>query len=312
MRRIFGMTMALALTAAVAVTAVMIMRNPPGRPLRAGLRAALPSYPPIPQRPPPRRYAGVAFASPGDLAPFVAATGIRPAIVETYQGFGSAFPVRWARQLLTRGELPLLQINPQNAPLAQIAAGGYDSYLRGYAREVRHAGGKVALAFAHEADGHWYTWGCATPAAVYVRAWRHLVTVLRTAGARNVIWVWVQNTVFSGTCSLAARWPGARYVDWVGVDGYLRHSTSTFHRLFDRTLGLVAAYHKPILIAETGVPGGWWQARGIRALYRGAAARRNVIGLVYFDSATIKGDYRPQQAPAALAAFRAGVKALAR
>jgi beta-mannanase len=53
------------------------------------------------------------------------------------------------------------------------------------------------LSFAPEANGNWYRWGWShTPPAVWVAAWRHVVTLFRSLKARNAIWVWTVNISF--------------------------------------------------------------------------------------------------------------------
>ena len=47
-------------------------------------------------------------------------------------------------------------------------------------------------------NGYWYSWGYLhTSPAVFVAAWRHIVTLFRARGARNVTWMWTVNTIHS-------------------------------------------------------------------------------------------------------------------
>ncbi len=67
----------------------------------------------------------------------------------------------------------------------------------------------------------WYSWGYHhVPPATFVAAWRHVVTLFRDQGAGNVTWLWTINATLGSTGPIAAWWPGARYVTWVGIDGY--------------------------------------------------------------------------------------------
>ena len=75
-----------------------------------------------------------------------------------------------------------------------IASGQYDAYLRSYAAAVKAFGRQVIFSFGHEMNGYWYSWGYRhTSPAVFVAAWRHIVTVFRAAGAQNVTWLWTIN-----------------------------------------------------------------------------------------------------------------------
>jgi len=260
------------------------------------------------------RYAGVALASPNELDAFVSSTGVKPGLVEVYQTFGDPFPASWAASVSARGILPVIQINPSKVTLPDIAAGRYDHYLAGYAAAVGRFGRPVALSFAHEMNGDWYGWGCGhVRPSVFVAAWRHMVTVMRNGGARRAIWLWTANVEARGDCPLVSRYPGDAYVTWVGMDGYLRRPGTTFARVFSASLFQAArfSHHKPLLIAEAGAEAGPGWASRIWGLYQGAASTPGVIGLVYFDGETAKyGDYRPQDDPSALVAFRRGVASM--
>ena len=72
---------------------------------------------------------------------------------------------------------------------------------------ARRTGRAVIIGFGHEMNGYWYSWGYRhTSPAVFVAAWRHIVTVFRQQGADNVTWLWTVNIIDT------ARWhsvPGA-------------------------------------------------------------------------------------------------------
>jgi mannan endo-1,4-beta-mannosidase len=250
-------------------------------------------------------YNGVALAHLAQLPAFITATGEHPQIVQLYIGMTKPFPAGSARKIIRAGALPLIQVNPRHASLAAIAAGRYDSWLRADAKVIAALGRQVAVSFAHEANGDWYSWGCRQqPAADYIAAWRHVHDVIGTA---HVTWTWTVNHTWHGApCGLLSRYPGAGYVDWIGVDGYLRNRVDTYASVFAHTAAVLAPLGKPVLLTEAGVPLGPGAATRIASIYAGARAG-GLAGVIYFDSATRKGDYRPQDRPAALAAFRAAV-----
>ena len=108
-------------------------------------------------------------------------------------------------------------------------------------------------------NGSWYSWGYRhTSPAAFVAAWRHIVTLFRDLGARNVTWLWTVNIINDaqqGTGSLTPDpwWPGNSYVNWVGIDGYYLKPSWQFAPLFGPTIAEVRALTSaPILIAETG------------------------------------------------------------
>ena len=90
----------------------------------------------------------------------------------------------------------------------------------------------------------------------FVAAWRHIVTIFRGEGAKNVTWLWTINQDPPGTGPGRQWWPGAKYVTWVGIDGYYFRPSDTFGTVFGKTIQQVRAFtDKPILLSETAVSG---------------------------------------------------------
>ena len=254
------------------------------------------------------------WASYQPVARFAAATGHRPSIVLIYSGWPEPFQVRFAALVHAHHAEPFIQMEPVGASLAAIAAGKYDRYLQTYADQVRAFGHPVILSFAAEMNGSWYTWGYGRiPARLFVAAWRHVVDVFRAQGARNVTWLWTVNTVTEPSAPLRQWWPGAGYVDWVGIDGYFFRAADTFGSVFGATITQVRGLTSdPILLAETAV-GPVAGAGKIAELFAGARAD-HLAGLVWFDQAQHDGLYhqnwRLEDSPARLAAFRNASKTL--
>jgi Glycosyl hydrolase family 26 len=241
---------------------------------------------------------------------FAAAVGREPDIVLYYSGWGEPFLTQFARTAYAHGAEPLVQIYPgRHMPVAQVARGRGDGYLRRYAAQVRAFGHPVILSFAPEPNGSWYPWGWTrAPAATWVAAWRHVVRVFRAAGARNVTWLLTLNVAFPDSGPPSAYWPGAAYVDWIGIDGYYVRRGDTFKSLFLPTLHAVRRLtSKPVLISETAVGPAAGQVRGIANLFA-AIRRQRLTGLVWFDQAQHRGiyhqDWRLEDSAAALAKFR--------
>jgi hypothetical protein len=116
-----------------------------------------------------------------------------------------------------------------------------------------------------------------------VAAWQHIVTLFRQEGADNVTWLWTLQADESDTGPVASWWPGAKYVSWVGIDGYYRHPSDTFTSIFGKTITQVRALTgKPVLLSETAVGPEAGQFVKIPDLFRGMAGD-NTLGLVWFD-----------------------------
>ena len=264
----------------------------------------------------PLRYLGVyersAPASYAGIDQFAQAIGKQPDLAPYYSSWGKPFQAGFAAAAAQHGALPLVQINPGHVPLAAIAHGRYDAYLRRFADAVRGYQHHVILGFGHEPNGWWFPWGWRdASAASFVAAWRHIVTVFRAQGAANVTWLWTINIVDArgGIDPPAAWWPGSSYVTWVGIDGYYAKSSWAFAPLFGPTIKAVRALtHDPILISETAA-GGADQPTKITNLFAGTRAY-GLLGFIWFN--VDKEQNWRVTSPRAVAAFRRGVTAYQR
>jgi mannan endo-1,4-beta-mannosidase len=255
-----------------------------------------------------RSYLGVYLPgvphSYGPVRDFVGATGVRPDVILYYSSWWEPFRSRFAAVVAKHGAVPLVQINPERVNLADIASGRYDNYLDRYADAIRAYRHPVILSFGHEMNAPWSPWGYRhISPAVFVRAWRHIVTVFRERGTRNVTWLWTVNVIdaHAQTVDPGPWWPGASFVTWVGIDGYYRRASWQFSSLFGPTIKAVRSLTRdPILIAETGVAPAPGKAAKIANLFTGVRAY-GLLGLVWFDAVAHR-DWRIDSR-AAIAAF---------
>lgn len=246
---------------------------------------------------------------------------------ESYQDFTEPMYVSALDATLAHSRTPVVTWEPYRStsyktdafPLAQIAAGKFDAYLKKSAAQAKQVHGDFVIRFGHEMNGFWYPWGQPkalnpqsvadpknTPAA-YVAAYRHVVNVFRAAGATNVNWMWSPNLVDANPgISLASLYPGDSYVDVIGLSGYESDATMTFDSRFTDTFADLAevAPTKPIVIAETGVAAGDSRPTQITALVRGLLGVPNVVGLIYFSDPDVNVDYELPGDTASLNAFK--------
>lgn len=247
------------------------------------------------------------------ISEFAAAVGSQPRIVLRYSAWGEPFQGHFARTALAHGATLLVQIEPRSVSLAGLAAGRYDPYIRSYAHQVAIFRHPVIIGFGHEMNGNWYPWGWRhVRPPTFTMAWRHMVTVFRRNGASNVTWLWTVSHGWRGSPPAGYWWPGERYVDWVGIDGYYEYPGDRFAKVFGQALAAVRRFTRdPVLISETAAgPGIGDQAAGISNLFAGIV-RWKLLGLVWFDKRQVGGvhhqDWRLEGNPAALAAFRRGL-----
>jgi len=239
----------------------------------------------------PEPFAGIAtnghFAA--NVASFQHDTGARLRLVEFYNRFPGPFNSAEAQQIESLGALPLIQLNPRSISMARLAAGAYDSLIASYARQVKAFRCHVVLSLGHEMNGWWYPWGLPwTRPSVFIAAWRHFHQVFAAERVRNVIWSWDPTHQYSqyqpGKTAHPAGmfYPGNKYVDWIGIDGYVG-AGQNFKQVFGYQLRDIRRLtRKPIYLAETGVGDGAHEVAQIANLFAGIW-RWHLAGLVWFD-----------------------------
>jgi Glycosyl hydrolase family 26 len=258
------------------------------------------------------RYLGIAPGTPWrqSAIQFATATSADPGTVEDYTPFGAPFDQTRACQVTQLGAVPLIQLLPRDVSLAAIAGGRYDGYLNAYARAVGAFKDPVVLSFAHEMNARWWSWGYQhTSPAVFIAAWRHVWNVFARADVENVTWLWnVNRNANPGQDTISPAqewWPGARYVDWIGIDAYFNTPADTFTSVFGATLASIRQITSdPVLITETAIAPSPQQDTQIRSLFAGASAAPGVLGFVWFDLDRREA-WHLEDRPAALAVFRA-------
>ncbi len=307
--RLVALVAIMVAAAAVAFAIIQVVGSSSPRPgaARVSLPTGMASYLGVYEKGPPHTYQPV--------AEFATATGRRPNLVGYYSGWGEQFATSFAETARRHGAVTILQIDPTDVVVPAITAGVYDGYLRLYADTVRNFGHPVVIGFGHEMNAPWYTWGYRhVPARTFVAAWRHVVTLFRGQGADNVTWLWTINADLPSTGPIAAWWPGAGYVTWVGIDGYYYRRSDTFATVFGKTIAQVRALTgKPVLLSETAVGPQAGEPAKIGDLFAGMR-QYQTLGLVWFDIAQDQGiyhqDWHIENSQPAQAAFRAAAAAL--
>jgi hypothetical protein len=105
-------------------------------------------------------------------------------------------------------------------------------------------------------DPYRYSWGPQNNTKEeFIGAWRRVVERSRLAGAHNVIWIWSPHVAYEYWTHY---YPGDEWVDWVAT-GVLNYGPIaswsrwwTFDEIFGRSENSLAAFGKPVMIAELG------------------------------------------------------------
>jgi hypothetical protein len=255
--------------------------------------------------------------------------GRDPVIVSDYRQWDSVpFEAAELNAIWSRGAVPMIAWEPlsyagRSFPLREIQRGGFDRYIRESARAAREWGRPILVRFAHEMNGDWYPWGRGVEGNNSYRfraVWRRVVRLFREQGADNVQWVWTPNVNTGGEFPFRDLYPGDRWVDWVGFDGFnwaRAGEWNSFTSIVDNTYEEIAAIsRRPMIVAETGSS----DSGGDKAEWVASALGREIPRLprirtvVWFD-ARFEGageaggglDPRVDSSPDALRAFRQAI-----
>ena len=278
--------------------------------------------------------------------------GVQPNLVGYFQGWDQNFRADAVTAAWSHGQLPLLTWESQpstagnnepNQPtysLSAILSGSFDSYIENYAKGVASTGLPLAIRLDHEMNGVWYPWSeddghggsiNGNSPGDYAKAWQHIWNIFQAEGANQyVIWDWSPNIINNLTAShktlayTQSLYPGDKYVDWVGLSGYLRPPFSADQKFtFDATYGPSLAIlrqitNKKIILSEIGASDvGGHKPAWIASLFAALAEPQNsdIVGFAWFDEAVTTyiggqlgtNDWRVDSRPEALAAFIAGL-----
>jgi hypothetical protein len=236
-------------------------------------------------------------------------------LVQIYTAWGDKasqrFPLRLVTSIWDMGSIPVITWEPwltdfesarhPHLPLrenrdwhglAAVARGDYDFYIDTWAAEAARFGKPLFLRFAHEMnDPYRYPWGPQNNTKEeFIAAWTHVIDRFHRAGAAHVLWVWSPHLAYS---YWETYFPGPELVDWVATGalnfGSVAHWSKwwTFRELFGLKYERVAAFGKPVMIAELGslAVGGdraAWYREALTELPRNYPAVRAVL---FFNAA---------------------------
>ncbi len=281
--------------------------------------------------------------TPGDVDVFEKAVGSKVIWVYFSDNWfeSRAFPGKTCEWIRSSGKIPYIRLMlrsdldqrhaEKQFSLANICAGRFDDDLRAWAIAARDAGGPILIEWGTEPNGEWFAWngkwnGHAAGPAGYVEAWRHIVDVMRAAGASNLQWVWhvnwddVPETHWN---RMERYFPGDTYCDWMAISAYGPLTPRTvevesFREEIDHAYPRLTklAPGKPIIVAEFGcdihhrkVRAAQWARAALQDLF--SARWPAIIGFAWWneswendDNAAHNSDLNILHDPALTAVFR--------
>lgn len=158
--------------------------------------------------------------------------GAHVAVASSYQGFGDVFPDQNELAEANAGHALLISWDMGSTAATRFTtftAGSHDSYLAKVASAVAEFGQPIYLRPWPEMNGDWTAFqptvtgskpAGGTPAQ-FIAAWRYVVNFFRSHGATNARWVFNPTSdTYAGTTDVRGIFPGSRYVDVLGLDGF--------------------------------------------------------------------------------------------
>jgi hypothetical protein len=309
--------------------------------------------------PPGKFYQGFFFSAPGagsddanehnvtapDVLRFERAVGKKTSWVYFSDNWfeSRAFPAATCQWIQSLGKVPYLRLmlrsdlDQRHAEklfnLKNILAGRFDNDLKRWAEGARAFGHPILIEWGTEPNGEWFAWngrwhGRAAGPAQYVAVYRHIVDVVRAAGANNLQWVWHVNWDDAPETHwnrLENYFPGADYCVWMALSAYgpltprTVEGLETFRGEMDHVYPRLTklAPNKPILVAEFGceihhhkVSAAAWARGALQDLFSGRWPA--VVGFCWWneswendDVAAHNSDLMILHDPALTAAYRA-------
>jgi hypothetical protein len=204
--------------------------------------------------------------------------------------------------------------------LSAVAKGSFDPGLRALGAQLSTLRKSAIVRPMPEPNTPWYAWsGTAkgNSAATYVKAWKHVRSVLLKADPKvRLLWApYARSVPDTPQNTIASYFPGAKYVDLVGASAAnfgttkgLAWSTPTelFSTAYTTIEGLAP---KPFWIAETGSTATGGDQRGwIQSLGSLRTTMPKLTGVVWFDVKDPSGDFRVRATPASTSAFKGLLK----
>lgn len=294
-------------------------------------------------------HSGIGGYGPGAVADFTVQSGKHPAVFQYFVSWRSArSDVGFLERLLAQSHAArsrvALAVSTKGTGLspAALAAGEGDGFLLALNRITAQHGRPTYLrllsemnnannpysAYSHSGRSR----GPAFSTRMFKQAWRRAVLVVRggdvaainarlarlgmapvrtasTALARPpVAFMWVPLSF--GNPEIRRNhprhwWPGSEYVDWVGTTWYSPYPAV---RAFERFYRYRLWRKKPFAFSEYGV-WGRESPRFLRLFFRFAARHRRVQMVSYYQSATLKPEFRLSTHPRSRSVLRRLVRA---
>lgn len=256
---------------------------------------AIAAGPPVSSPPPGKLYHGFYWGgtgtdthdpsehdvTPADVVRYETAVGAKTTWVYFSNNWfeSRAFPAEMCGWIRDVGKIPYVRlmlrsdVDQKHAEktytLEKIIGGEFDADLAAWAQAARDFGSPVLIEWGTEPNGNWFSWnakwngGAQRGPLLFVQAYRHIVDVMRGAGAANLQWIWHVNWYDQPETKwnrFENYFPGEEYFDWIALSAYGPTTPSTHDESESLLFKVSKAYPrlirlapgKPIILAEFG------------------------------------------------------------
>lgn len=200
-----------------------------------------------------------------DIEQFKKAYGKKPYLVMVFIEWGAFVDPRIVKDVYGQKSVLMVTWEPwafkdkKGIDFDMLLAGGYDGYIKDFAARLKDIKKDVYVRFAHESNGDWYPWSAAKLGNErYIAIYRHVKDIFDAVGASNVKWVFSVNWEdIPKSNNFVSSYPGDKYVDYIGIDGYNWGTTRSwskwmsFSEIFKKRYDEIsAAFKQHIIISE--------------------------------------------------------------
>jgi hypothetical protein len=189
-----------------------------------------------------------------------------------------------------------------------IINGKWDTYLSDFAKIIKDSETKIIIIPFEEANGNWYPWsGTLNNNSPFkeIEAYRYLHKYF--INIPNVKMGWAINNVSvpdNYDNSLIKYYPGDKYVDYIGVDGFnFGDSWTSFNDLFSEFFTIFEPHNKPLFIFSAASAPGPKKAQWIKDMKKQLNKHPLLAGWIWFNE-NKEYDWRVNSDTKSLNAFR--------